>query len=308
MLNLRAVDLNLLPVFEAIYEEKSLSRAANRLAMTQSAVSHAVARLRTVFRDVLFVRHAHGMTPTPAADRIYGRLRDSLELVRDAVTEGREFDASNSERRFFITIPHPLGPMIALRLQERLFKIAPHTTVAASTRSRPIDLERALREGRYHAAIDWLTIPGTQFNKTTVFNDSLVAMARKGHPALKQRGSKDVLRRAGSFVSLRPRVDGERPLEGISEWKRLKLRVVLEVSEILEIFMVASHSDLFGLIPKSMEAMARETFDLRVLAWAPKTPPSPILMIWHASRKDDAAHIFLRAQLMAVAKEIVVKG
>ena len=74
MLNLRAIDLNLLPVFEAAYEERSLSKAAVRLAMTQPAVSHALSRLRTAFRDDLFIRHPRGMTPTPAADAIYGRL------------------------------------------------------------------------------------------------------------------------------------------------------------------------------------------------------------------------------------------
>jgi DNA-binding transcriptional LysR family regulator len=58
MLNLRSVDLNLLPVFEAIYEERNLSRAAGRLAMTQSAVSHALSRLRTLFRDELFIRQS----------------------------------------------------------------------------------------------------------------------------------------------------------------------------------------------------------------------------------------------------------
>ena len=78
MLNLRSVDLNLLPVFEAAYEERSLSRAATRLAMTQSAVSHALNRLRAVFEDELFVRQARGVTPTPVADRIYARLRDAL--------------------------------------------------------------------------------------------------------------------------------------------------------------------------------------------------------------------------------------
>ena len=71
MFNIRSVDLNLLPVFEAVYEEKSLSRAAVRLAMTQSAISHALSRLRSVFRDELFVRQSRGVVPTPAADRVY---------------------------------------------------------------------------------------------------------------------------------------------------------------------------------------------------------------------------------------------
>src|SRR3974390_641072 len=134
MLNLRGVDLNLLPVFEAVYEERSLSRAAERLAMTQPAVSHALTRLRAVFREDLFVRQARGVLPTPVADQIYSRLRDALGLVREAVVDRRDFDPKTSERYFFITIPHPLGPMITLRLQDRLAKIAPNISVAASTR------------------------------------------------------------------------------------------------------------------------------------------------------------------------------
>src|SRR5713101_4757956 len=109
--NIRSVDLNLLPVFEAVYEEQSLSRAAVRLAMTQSAVSHAVTRLRALLRDELFVRHSRGVVPTPTADRVYAKLRSALGSVREALTELRGFDLKTSARRFFLAIPHPLGPM-----------------------------------------------------------------------------------------------------------------------------------------------------------------------------------------------------
>ena len=166
MFNIRRVDLNLLPVFEAVYEEQSLSRAAARLAMTQSAVSHAVTRLRTLFRDELFVRQPRGVLPTPTAEMIYGKVRNGLGLMREAVSELQGFDRRTSTRRYFVAIPHPMGPLIALRLRERLAKIAPHIDVAASTRSRPIDLDRALREGRVDAAVDWLEPHGDQFHKT----------------------------------------------------------------------------------------------------------------------------------------------
>src|SRR4029450_3465934 len=116
MFNIRSVDLNLLPVFEAVYEERSLSRAAVRLAMTQSAVSHAVTRLRAVFRDELFVRHSRGVLPTATADAIHAKLGDALESVREVVAETRTFQPRTSTRKFFLTITHPLGPMIVLRL------------------------------------------------------------------------------------------------------------------------------------------------------------------------------------------------
>src|SRR5262252_8368411 len=114
MFNLRSVDLNLLPIFEAAYEERSLSKAAARLAMTQPAVSHALARLRATFRDDLFTRHSRGMTPTPVADAIYRRLGDALGLVRASIGETRGFEPASSERHFVIAVPHPLGPLLAL--------------------------------------------------------------------------------------------------------------------------------------------------------------------------------------------------
>ena len=151
MLNLRSVDLNLLPVFEAAYEERNLSRAAERLAMTQPAVSHALTRLRSLFRDELFIRRSRGVLPTPVADLVYSKLRGALGDVREAVAETRGFDPRTSQRQFFVTIPHPLGPMIAVRLREQLAHSAPLVVVAFSTRSRPVDLELGLR-ARYRAA------------------------------------------------------------------------------------------------------------------------------------------------------------
>jgi DNA-binding transcriptional LysR family regulator len=305
--NIRSVDLNLLPVFEAVYEEQSLSRAAVRLAMTQSAVSHAVSRLRLVFRDELFVRHSRGVVPTPAADAIHSKLRDALGSVREAVTEMRGFNARTSARKFFLSIAHPLGPLIVLRLQERLASTAPNISVAASTRSRPIDLERALREGRIDAAIDWLDPQDEPFKSAVLFEDALVAVAREGHPALRTRASMKVLRE-GRFVVLRPRVEGEHPVPALREWQRMNLHVALEVSEILEVFMVVSQSDLFGLIPRSMAMLARHALGLRSLGVSPKVSTVPIKLFWHASRDADPAHAFLRKEIAAIAAKIAKRG
>jgi len=307
MFNIRSVDLNLLPVFEAVYEERSLSRAAVRLAMTQSAVSHAVTRLRAVFGDELFVRHSRGVEPTPTADAIFAKLRGALGTVREAIAERRGFHARTSERRFFLTIAHPLGPMILLRLRERLADVAPNINVAASTRSRPIDQDRALREGRIDAAIDWIEPEGDHFKSTVLFEDVMVAVAREGHPALRRPPSMKTLR-DGRFVVLRPRVEGEHPVAGLRAWQRLKLNVELEVSEILEVFMVASQSDLFGIIPQSMEKMARGALRLRSLGVGPKSANVPIKLIWHANRDADPAHAFLRKELGTVAARIVARG
>jgi len=303
MLNLRSVDLNLLPVFEAAYAQRSLSRAAEQLSMTQPAVSHALTRLRTLFRDELFVRQPHGMAPTPAADRIYAKLTGALALVREAVTDTRGFDPATSEREFFVAIPHPMGPMIGVRLRERLARAAPGIRVAFSTRSRPVDMERDLRDGRVDATIDWLAPAAAHIHSEELFSDGLVAMVRRGHPALRRPATAKVVTE-GEFVALRPRVEGEHPLPGLRAWQRLELKVVLEVSEIIEILMLAGQSDLFGLVPLSMQKVARETFGLRALQWAPKAPPVPIRLFWHESRDNDLAHAYLRKQIGFVADAV----
>jgi DNA-binding transcriptional LysR family regulator len=303
MLNLRSVDLNLLPVFEATYEERSLSRAAQRLAMTQSAVSHAMTRLRGLFNDELFIRRSKGVLPTPVADGIYAKLRGALGSVREAVAETRAFNPETSARRFFISIPHPLGPMIAVRLRERLARAAPGIEVAFSTRSRPVELDRGMREGRVDAAVDWIVPAGGRFHEVTLFEDAIVAVARHGHPARRARSIKDL--RNGQFVSLRPRIEGENPVTGIQEWSRLNLNYALEVSEILEIFMVASQSDLFGLIPQSMLKVAHDYFGLQALAARPKAAAVPIKLVWHVSRERDPAHAFLRKQIELASNDIV---
>jgi DNA-binding transcriptional LysR family regulator len=304
MFNIRSVDLNLLPVFEAVYEEKNLSRAAVRLAMTQSAVSHALGRLRFVFRDELFLRQARGVLPTPGADRIYAKLRSALASVRESVTDTRTFDPRSSERRFVIAISHPLGPIIELNVQERLAAMAPKVMVTTSTRSRPIDLDRALREGRVDAAIDWLAPAGSGFNAQLLFDDAMIAVARNGHPAFGTSVSLKKLRQ-GKFVGLRPRTEGGGGPPHIEAVRHHGLDVVLEVSEILEVFLIASESNLFGLIPRSMEHVAGHTFRLRTLMGFPRAPTLPISLHWHSSRDADPGHLFLRKELGAATADVI---
>lgn len=306
MFNMRAIDLNLLPVFEAAYEEHSLSKAAVRLSITQSAVSHALARLRVLFKDQLFVRHARGVTPTPTADAIYGKTRPALGLVREAVTQTRGFDPATSERRFFVAIPHPLGPMIAVRLLERLRTIAPGVRVAFNTQSRPASLEQGLREGQVDAAIDWLPAAGEHFREEVLFRDDMVIAARKGHAILRGRASRRALREQ-SFVRLRPRAEASRLPDSVAELKSLDLRFELEVSEILEVFMVAAASDMLGIIPGSMAEMARTMLGLEVVPGTPHGGPAPVRMLWHEGRDRDPGHRFLRKMLQHAARD-VVKG
>ena len=304
MINLRSVDLNLLPIFEVVYEERNLSSAALRLAMSQPAVSNAVSRLRTVFNDELFVSHGRGVSLTPTADAIYAKLHGALGTVRDSVSGVRGFDAKTSERSFFISVPHPLGPMIAADLRARLAVAAPGVKVAFSTRSRPVEQEQALLDGRFDAAVDWLAPGRSRFNEEVLFEDALVAVARQGHPAIrKTRTQKDLS--ALEFVALRRRIEGESPVPAIQDWTRLKMNRALDVSEFLEVLMVASQSDLVGVIPASMLKLAREAFQLRPLPVVVTAKTIPIKLFWTTHKTADAAQVFIRKHIALAARAVM---
>lgn len=302
--NLRSVDLNLLPIFEAAYEERGLSRAAERLAMTQPAMSHALTRLRHVFRDDLFVRRGRGVVPTPVADALYQRLHGALDTVRTTVSGTRGFDPSSSVRRFSVAIPHPLGPLIAQRLLDRFARLAPRLSLDFNTRSLPIELDRQLIDGTVDAVIDWVERTDSRLRTQWLFDDRLVAMAHRRHPlsgqALTLRSLRDC-----KVVSLRARLQGELRPAGIREWAQRIGQPVLEVSELLEVLLVVSASDMVGLFPESFAKLARRHFDVEPLQLRPAAAAVPVRMVWHERRDADPGHQFLRQQLAAATARVL---
>lgn len=303
MINLRSFDLNLLPIFEAVYEERNLTNAALRLAMSQPAVSNAVSRLRSVFKDDLFVRNGRGVFVTPTADAVYAKLHGALSTVRDSVSGARSFDPRSSIRTFFISVPHPLGPLLAVRLRERLAVAAPGVKIFFSTRSRPVDQEQALLDGRFDAAVDWIAPRRNRFDEIELFEDAMVAVARQDHPAI-QRARTEKALRVLDFVSLRPRTEGESDVPGIQEWLRLRPHIALEVSEFLEVLVVASQSDLVGLIPRSMLKVARDSFQLRPLLATVTSKKIPIKLLWTTGKTSDPAQVFIRKQIELATRVI----
>ena len=183
MFNLRSLDLNLLTVFEAIYELGTVSGAADHLALSQSATSHALSRLREACKDDLFVRTRQGLSPTPVAKEMYPAIKQALEALRATLAEASGFDPARSQRRFRISIPHPMGPFYALDLRAAAAAVAPGIVLTFDTVSRPVDLEDNLRDGIVDIAIDWLPVALDPFVNRKLFDDQVVLLARSDHPS-----------------------------------------------------------------------------------------------------------------------------
>jgi DNA-binding transcriptional LysR family regulator len=292
MFNLRGLDLNLLTVFEAIYESGSVTSAADRLALSQSATSHALARLREACGDDLFVRVQQGLTPTPVAKELYPVINKALEDLRTSLSEASGFDPSRSQRRFRISIPHPMGPIYALDLRAAAATIAPGVSLTFNTTSRPEHLEDQLRDGVVDIAIDWVPIELDPFVNSKLFDDELVFVARINHPSVTGSVTIEDLRQV-EFVFPHFRREIDRLPAPLREFRKLGLREALRVSELLEIPAVVLSSDLLGVFPASMGSLIAERLGLQLLA-TPFELPLPIYAIWHEARRNDAAHRWLR--------------
>ncbi len=293
MFNLRSLDLNLLTVFEAIYEIGTVGGAADHLALSQSATSHALSRLRDACRDDLFVRTRQGLSPTPVAKEMYPAIKQALDALRATLAEASGFDPANSQRQFRISIPHPMGPLYALALRAAAAAVAPGIVLTFDTVSRPVDLDGSLRDGIVDLAIDWLPVELDPFVNRKLFDDQIVLLARSGHPLVKAGITIEDLQKA-EFVTLHRRREGGYAPQVLEDVAGLIIHEVVRVSELLEVPTVVASTDLLGIFPLSMGPLMEERLGLKVLPIPIELPPLPIYMIWHETRRHDSGHSWLR--------------
>ena len=301
-LNLRTVDLNLLVVFDAVYAEGNLSRAAGRLAMTQPAVSNALARFRALTRDRLFVRGARGVTPTPLADRLAEPVRRALELVRDGLEGVRAFDPRTSQRSFTLASAFGIEVLVGAAVLNWVRAVAPGVTVRGVTVIERQRLWPDLRDGVVDIAADFIPPRDDRFTSERVMQAEAVVIVRKGHPRVRSRltlagylaEEHVVLSRAG-LADMR--------LEGAEPLLALDRRVLLEVPSPLSVALVVSQSDLVGVLGRRLAEVLAPQLGLKILPLPVKLPLFPAYIVWHRSRDSDPGHRWLRRGI----KEIFAK-
>ncbi len=294
-MNLRSLDLNLLTVFEAVFEAGSITRAADRLGLSQSATSHALSRLREACGDDLFVRVGQGIVATAVAQRIYPDLRLALDQLRRSIGEARGFDPATSTRRFQIAIPHPMGPLWALALRHAALEAAPGVVLGFDTRTLPIDTADRMRDGALDVCVDWFPSDDDRFVNRRLFDDGIAFIARRDHPRASPKMGRAAFRRE-HFVSIQERNVPFPPAVRTARQALVELDVSWElfVSEFLEVPYVVLQTDMLGFVAMSMLRAARDTAGLQLID-APLPPlPIPIYLLWHETRRSDDGHRWLR--------------
>jgi DNA-binding transcriptional LysR family regulator len=180
---LGAIDLNLLVVFDAIMRDRSVTRAGQRLGLSQPAMSHALTRLRHMLKDELFVRSPNGMMPTPRAEELATPIRSALEGLQQSL-EPVQFEPSKATASFRIAVDNYAAIVLVAPIAAHIVRIAPGVTLDFRP-SGTLNVPELLDRSELHLAIGPSGAQGERFSFRRLLQDQFVVVHRKGHPAAK---------------------------------------------------------------------------------------------------------------------------
>jgi DNA-binding transcriptional LysR family regulator len=290
-MNVQDIDLNLLRVFDAVLHEKGVTPAAARLGLTQPAVSNALARLRKVFGDALFVRTPRGVDATPFARELAEPVRQALALLESALAHGPGFDPATSTRafRFYMS---DLGQIEFLPpLVERVQGSAPKVRLEAVALDVE-DISGALAAGALDLAIGFLPALGPPVRRQALFRDPYVCLMRADHPAIgKTLTRKKFLEASHALVSYR---GGHRVIEEALERAGLARRIALRVPHFTVVPMVLERSDLILILPLRVARVYEKRGNFKSLPPPVPIPPADVAVHWHERFEADPGNRWLR--------------
>jgi DNA-binding transcriptional LysR family regulator len=261
-IDLSRTDLNLLALFEIVLEERHVGRAAERLRLSPSAVSHGLGRLRRLLNDPLFLRTPKGVVPTARATELSEPIADILARARNVISTAAPFDAARSTRRF--TIGSADGFSIFLpALMAELERTAPNIDIVMRHMQRESAISDLDARAIDVAVAPFDDVPGRLFARA-LYQEEFVVAAHRGHPFL----DAPTLARYCEMrhLMIAPRGDPRGPVDDLLLSQHgLSRRVVLAVPNFMLGLDVISKTDLISMLPKRFVAMHAERFGI---AWA----------------------------------------
>ena len=311
----QTLDLNLLRVFDALAEERSVTRAGERLGLTQSAVSHALNRLRYALEDELFLRGPDGMSATPRAVEIWPELKRGLLQLQHALAPS-EFVPAESDRIFHVSASSYVGEV----LMPRVVAMMRHEAPLAQIRLQAMgpNVAEALENGRVDLALGVFGRSADIFAREPLFEDRLVWAMRADHPAAREHLTvKDLQKLALVVLAPGERSSGERwarLLEPRMMWDELmadqgpmgrgarqRIRVVVDNAHAA--LAITAASDLVGLVPLRLARPHSKALNLLLVDPPEARAPAAFEMVWRADQGSHPALEWLRAILRRAAEE-----
>lgn len=310
-------DLNLLRVFDVLLEERNVTRAGARLGLTQSAVSHALNRLRYALNDELFVRGPSGMQPTPRALEMGPQVHAALSQLQGALSLP-DFDPATSERRFTMAAGAYACSVLVPSLVGRLTSEAPLAELAVVEQSA--DAIERLDARRVDFMVAGVLAAPERFARETIMTESLAWVVRTGHPLANRKavdletlatvphvvigaaplglGEEATARR--NFVTL-PSWEDFGALNAALHAKGLTRRVGVRVPDTYSALAVVTRSDMAALIPRRLALLSAEIGRLKLIEPPYPSPTVEMVLIFLKERLNEPAIAWMRQLIREVA-------
>jgi DNA-binding transcriptional LysR family regulator len=261
-IDLSRVDLNLLVLFETVMEERHVGRAAQRLHLTPSAVSHGIGRLRQTFNDPLFLKHPKGVVPTERATKLAAPIATVLAQLREIVGTAEAFDSRTSKRRFKIGAPDAIAAVALPPVLRHIANVAPGIDIGVRE-MQPNDTLGALDAHEVDIALYPLADLPARFESRALFEEDFVIAARADHP-IGKRPSIQVYCAARHLLVSRT-ADPHGFVDIALEAQGHSRRIVLTVPSFMWALAVLADGDLIGTLPRSLVNLHAARYGLKAI-------------------------------------------
>jgi DNA-binding transcriptional LysR family regulator len=300
--NIAGLNLNLLPVLDALLAERSVSRAGARLGLSQPAVSNALAQLRALFGDPLLVRKGNAMVPTERALALTGPLRAALSSLEQELAPPAPFDPARADRGFTILTNDFVAFAMLPPLLARLDREAPGVRLqvrAWQLHTIPPDLAR----GEADLALGFYAGPPAGHQAEPLFPDRFAFVARKGHPLVRGRITLATYTRLRHvLVSHEPNARGV--VDDALAQRGLSRTIALRLAHFLLVPPVVASTDYVAALSEVVARPAARTLGLQVLPMPLPVNGATVQMLWHERTGGSAAHAWLRRVVGEVGRSI----
>ncbi len=290
--DLRNFDLNLLLVFNQLLLDKSVSVAADRLGITQPAVSNSLKRLRTALKDDLFLRTSKGMEPTPYAQHLAEPVLYALNALQSVLARRDSFDPLTSTRTFHLAMTD-IGEIYFMPpLMERLSQLAPGIRMSTH-RPNTGDLQNDMASGSVDLALGLQPNLQAGFFQRRLFQQRYVCVYRSGHPKARTPMSLEMFS-ALEHVSVVAANTGHSEIDLLLDRAGVKRNIRLEVPHFVAVGHILHSTDMIATLPERFALRCQEPFDLVVSPHPVPLPEIAITLFWHGKYHRDPASLWLR--------------
>ena len=286
-----SLDLEWISVFDEVYKSGSVSRAADRLDLSQSAASTALNKLRAHFDDRLFVRTAQGMLPTPRAQELYPSLREVLAQLDKARGSGTTFDPGSAHRRFRICLTDISEVVLLPALLDHLGKVAPGIVIETEIVSNAS--ARRLEDGEIDLAVGFMPLLDAGFYQQTLFKQNFVCLVARDHPRI---GEKLTVKRfaAEAHAVVASSGTGHAIVDKTIARQRIARRVVAHLSSFLGVARIVARTELVVIVPRVLGEVLRTQEAVKLVEPPFALPDYAVKQHWHERFHADAGNMWLR--------------